>query len=99
MRTCPRSRPVSSSTAVRTPRAPASAARACGSTAAPASVNVTAAPAAVEQLDAELTLQPPHLRAHAGLRDQHPLGRAREAAFLDDRHEVLQLPQLHTQRC
>ena len=55
--------------------------------------------AAVEQFDAQLALEPPHLRADARLRDQHPLRGAREARLLDDRDEVLQLPQFHTQKC
>ena len=46
------------------PRPPPSTSRAAG---------------AVEQLDAELALEPPHLRPHARLRDQHPLRGAREA--------------------
>ncbi len=53
------------------------------------------APRAVEQLLAELTLQPADLGAHAGLGDVHPGRRLGEARLLHHRHEVLKLPQLH----
>ena len=44
----------------------------------------------VQQLDAELLLEQPHLTAERGLGDMEPLGRAREVAFLRDRDEVVQ---------
>jgi hypothetical protein len=61
------------------------AVRAKGSTAA----------GAVEQLLAELTFQLSDLRAHARLGDVHAFRRTREAARLDDRHQIPQLPDLH----
>jgi hypothetical protein len=53
------------------------------------------APRPVDQLGAELVLEAPHLCADAGLADVHALGRAGEVRRLGDRHEVLELPQLH----
>jgi hypothetical protein len=52
----------------------------------------------VEQLRAELPLQPADLRAHPGLGDAHPLGGPGEAPLLGHRDEVLELPQLHNRR-
>ena len=49
----------------------------------------------VDQLGAELLLEPSHLRADPGLADVHTLGRAGEVRLLGDGHEVLELPQLH----
>jgi hypothetical protein len=63
------------------------------------SPSVTAGPAVIEELDAELVLEPSHLRAHARLRHQHTQRATREAPRVDDRDEVLQLPQFHTQKC
>ena len=53
------------------------------------------APRAVDQLGAELLLEPSDLGADPGLADVHALGRAGEVGLLGDRHEVLELPQLH----
>ena len=53
------------------------------------------APGPVDQLGAEVLLEALHLCADARLADVHALGRAREVRLLGDRHEVLELPQLH----
>ncbi|MDT7648582.1 MAG: hypothetical protein QOC75_5582 [Pseudonocardiales bacterium] len=50
---------------------------------------------AVEQLDAELALQPADLLADRGLNDGQPLGGPPEVQLLGHRDEVAQLPQLH----
>src|SRR5262249_1003198 len=55
------------------------------------------APAADEQVLAQLAFQPADLLADRRLRDRDPLGRAREVALLGDGHEVAELPQLHRQ--
>ncbi len=47
---------------------------------------------AVEQLDPQLALQPPHLLAHGGLAEQQPLGGAPEVQLLRDGDEAVQLP-------
>ena len=51
---------------------------------------------AVEQRLAELGLEPPHLRADAGLGDVLTRGGAREARLLGHRDDVGELAQLHT---
>jgi hypothetical protein len=53
------------------------------------------APRPVDQLGSELFLEASHLCADAGLADVHALSRAGEVRLLGDRHEVLELPQLH----
>jgi hypothetical protein len=55
-------------------------------------------PGPVEQVLAELALEPPDLRADAGLGHVHPRRRACEAALLGDRDEVLELSELHNGR-
>ena len=50
---------------------------------------------AIEQLVAELALEAADLRAHARLGDVQPLRGAREAPFVGDGDEVLELAQLH----
>jgi len=50
---------------------------------------------ALEELDAELVLEPARLAGGPGLGDPQPLGRAREAALLRDRDEVPQMPEFH----
>ena len=95
----PRTRPVRSSTARRTAATASSAARAWGSTAAPTSVGANRPRRAVEQGLPQLGLEPAHLGAHPRLCDVEPLGRAREARLLGDRHEVLELSQLHNESC
>ena len=45
---------------------------------------------AVQQLDAELLLEKPHLPAERRLGDVQPLGRPREVPLPRDRDEVLQ---------
>ena len=55
-----------------------------------------AAPAAaVDQARAQFVLQPLQAAAEGRLRQVHALGRARERAFLGQRHQVFQLPQVH----
>ena len=49
----------------------------------------------VQQLLAELGLQPADLRAHPGLRHVHPARRPGKAGLLGDRHEILQLVKFH----
>ena len=72
----------------------ASAARACGSTAAPDRGRTHPA-GAIEQLLAELALQAADLRAHTRLGDVQPLRGAREAPVVGNGDEVLELAQLH----
>jgi hypothetical protein len=50
---------------------------------------------AIEERDAELPLELAHARRYRGLHDVKPVGGAREAALLGDRHEGLQLAELH----
>jgi len=49
----------------------------------------------VEQLLAELGLQPTDLGTDPGLRHVHPVGRPGEAGFLGNRNEVLELVKFH----
>ena len=55
------------------------------------------APAAEEQVLAELGFEPADLLADGWLRDRDPLGRAGEVALLGDGYEVGKLPQFHKQ--
>jgi hypothetical protein len=50
---------------------------------------------AIEQLLAELGLEPADLCADARLRDVQPLGGAREVRLVGNGDEVLELSQLH----
>jgi hypothetical protein len=52
----------------------------------------------VQQLLAELGLQPADLRAHPGLRHVHPARRPGKTGLLGDRHEILQLVKFHNWR-
>jgi hypothetical protein len=52
-------------------------------------------PGAFEQLDAELLLQRADLPCHGGLDQVQQLGRPRDAADLDDRHQRLELFEVH----
>src|SRR6185295_9475687 len=53
--------------------------------------------AARQQLGADLVLQIANLPAQRGLGGVEPaLGGDREAAFLDHRHEITQMPQFHS---
>ena len=85
-----RSRPVE-----RAASAAASVTRARSRKSSPASVRSDPARMALEQTDAELTLEPADLRRQAGLGDPEPLGRAGEAALVRDRDEISKVTELH----
>jgi hypothetical protein len=53
---------------------------------------------ALQQRAAELVLEALDLLRQRGLGDEQPLGRARERAFVSDRHQVVQLPKVHVAR-
>jgi hypothetical protein len=50
---------------------------------------------AIEQLDAELRLEPANLRRQSRLSDPQALGSAREAALFRDRDEVAEMTEFH----
>jgi hypothetical protein len=54
-----------------------------------------AARRSVEELDAQFVFQRLDLGAHRRRAGEHPLGSTREAAFLGNGHEGLELIQLH----
>ena len=75
----------------------ASAARACGSAAAPASVSRAARAERSISGAPRSRSSSPHLRADPGLADVHALRGAGEVRLLGDRDQVLKLPQFHNQ--
>ena len=81
----------------RAPSAISSSARACPSSASPASVGDRAAAGADQQALAELGLEQADLPAQAGLRQVERDRGAAEAAGVDDAHEVGELPQVHSE--
>ena len=91
----PRTSPRSSAISSRTPSSSATTLRARAATASPASVGATAAAGALEQLGAELGLEPADLVRQRRLRDVELLGGAREVAMAGDGLDVYELAQLH----